>query len=84
MSFDPGMAEPMLISSPRLNDRHNEVTYSMTSLLDIVPTLLDWFNISYPHENEVEPLLTGKSLLPLLEKGNLLTQYHLKIMSSRM
>jgi hypothetical protein len=66
------MAEPMLISSPRPEDRHNEVTYSMTSLLDIVPTLLDWFNIPYPHQNEVKPVLTGKSLLPLLVKGNLL------------
>lgn len=68
----PGMAEPMLISSPRPEDRHNEVTYSMTSLLDIVPTLLDWFKIPYPHENEIKPILTGKSLLPLLVKGNLL------------
>lgn len=67
-----GMAEPMLISSPRPEDRHNEVTYSMTSLLDIVPTLLDWFNVPHPHENKVTPMLTGKSLLPLLVKGNLL------------
>lgn len=66
--YDPGMAEPLLISSPQPEHRHNEVTYSMTSLLDIVPTLLDWFNISYPHENEVKPILTGKSLLPLLVK----------------
>jgi N-sulfoglucosamine sulfohydrolase len=65
-----GMAEPLLISSPQPEHRHNEVTYSMTSLLDIVPTLLDWFNIPYPYENEVKPILTGKSLLPLLVKGN--------------
>jgi len=77
LSYDTGMAEPMLISSPRPEDRHNEVTYSMTSLLDIVPTLLDWFNIPYPHENEVKPVLTGKSLLPLLEKGSFLTFTHL-------
>jgi N-sulfoglucosamine sulfohydrolase len=73
ISFGTGMAEPMLIASPRSEDRHNEVTHSMTSLLDIVPTILDWFNVPYPRENEVEPLLTGKSLLPLLAKGNFLT-----------
>ncbi|KAJ9590145.1 hypothetical protein L9F63_016730 [Diploptera punctata] len=63
--YDPGMAEPMLICSPRPEDRHDEVTYSMTSLLDILPTVLDWFNISYPSQ---KTLLTGKSLLPLLQK----------------
>ncbi|KAG8038959.1 hypothetical protein G9C98_003266 [Cotesia typhae] len=42
--YDPGMAEPMIISSPYHKDRRNQVTYSMTSLLDIAPTLLDWFN----------------------------------------
>lgn len=72
-----GMAEPLLISSPEPEHRHNEVTYSMTSLLDIVPTLLDWFNISYPHENEVKPILTGKSLLPLLVKGNFINRLNL-------
>ncbi|KAK7792784.1 hypothetical protein R5R35_004923 [Gryllus longicercus] len=62
--YDPGMAEPFLLSSPRKDDRHNEVTYSMTSLLDIVPTVLDWFNVSYPEGSE----LTGISLLPLLKQ----------------
>lgn len=61
--YDSGMSEPLFISSPT-NKRPNEVTYSLTSLLDIVPTVLDWFNI----KNE-DTLLTGKSLLPLLEKG---------------
>lgn len=72
-----GLAEPMMIRSPIPNHRRNSVTYSLTSLLDIVPTLLDWFNISYmnqPHAsfnaNEVSaPHLTGKSLLPLLVEG---------------
>ena len=60
------MAEPMLIHSPVPGARHNEVTYSMTSLLDIVPTILDWSSISYPSP---KPVLTGKSLLPLLHAG---------------
>ncbi|XP_072748675.1 N-sulphoglucosamine sulphohydrolase isoform X1 [Anoplolepis gracilipes] len=69
--YDPGMAEPMMISSPIHGHRKNSVTYSMTSLLDIVPTILDWFNVTYmdylSNSNEVSPpQLTGKSLLPLL------------------
>lgn len=66
------MAEPMMMSSPIHDHRKNSVTYSMTSLLDIVPTILDWFNVTYLNEdsNEVSSLqLTGKSLLPLLLKG---------------
>jgi arylsulfatase A-like enzyme len=67
-----GMSEPMIISSPHHKKRHNEVTYSMTSLLDIVPTLLDWFDLTYDNEiNMYLSILTGKSLLPLLENGKL-------------
>ncbi|XP_011498100.1 PREDICTED: N-sulphoglucosamine sulphohydrolase [Ceratosolen solmsi marchali] len=66
--YDPGMAEPMIISSPYHKRRHNEVTYSMTSLLDIVPTLLDWFDLIHDSKvNNYISTLTGKSLLPLLE-----------------
>ncbi|XP_070152839.1 N-sulphoglucosamine sulphohydrolase [Polyergus mexicanus] len=69
--YDPGIAEPMMISSPIHSHRKNSVTYSMTSLLDIVPTILDWFNVTYmdylSNSNEVStPHLTGKSLVPLL------------------
>ena len=69
-SFYKGMAEPLIISSPYNNERKNEATRSMTSLLDITPTLLDWFEIK--DDNRVKnyiSTLTGKSLLPLLEKG---------------
>ncbi|XP_058130265.1 N-sulphoglucosamine sulphohydrolase [Anopheles ziemanni] len=62
--YDPGMAEPMFIRSPETGARRNEVTYSMTSHLDLVPTILEWFNLSYPLPNS----LTGRSLLPLLFK----------------
>lgn len=70
-----GLAEPMMIRSPIPSHRRNSVTYSLTSLLDIVPTLLDWFNIPYVDQSSFEtnevspPALTGKSLLPLLVKG---------------
>lgn len=69
--YDSGMAEPMFIHSPLHKKRQNQVTHSLTSLLDITPTILDWFNIKInpKHENDVSNHLTGKSLLPLLEKG---------------
>ncbi|XP_001605082.1 N-sulphoglucosamine sulphohydrolase [Nasonia vitripennis] len=67
--YDPGMAEPMIISSPYHTDRHNEATYSMTSLLDITPTLLDWFGLTTDKKIEKHlGSLTGKSLIPLLTK----------------
>lgn len=73
--YDPGMREPMFISSPTNKKRRNQVTYAMTSLLDIVPTMLDWYNIKTNFRNDmdtnsvdpvIQPVLTGKSLLPLL------------------
>lgn len=65
----------MFISSPIHTKRRNQVTYAMTSLLDIVPTMLDWFDIDKNLTNNIDtnavssdnrPVLTGKSLLPLL------------------
>jgi N-sulfoglucosamine sulfohydrolase len=68
-AYDPGVAEPMFIVSPEPGKRHNQVTYSMTSLLDVAPTILDWFGIA---NNQTDTtgvnVLTGKSLLPLLDK----------------
>ncbi|XP_970679.2 N-sulphoglucosamine sulphohydrolase isoform X1 [Tribolium castaneum] len=66
--YDSGIAEPMFISSPLHKERHNQVTYSLTSLLDIVPTVLDWFNITEESNEINSKKLTGKSLLPLLVK----------------
>lgn len=72
--YDSGIAEPMFISSPLHKERRNQVTYSLTSLLDIVPTILDWFNVT-EESNEIikNRELTGRSLLPLLVKGVLTT-----------
>ncbi|XP_049774157.1 N-sulphoglucosamine sulphohydrolase [Schistocerca cancellata] len=68
--YDPGMAEPLLIRSPNPGDRKNEVTYKMSSLLDITPTILDWFGVSHCDENNNDischSQFTGQSLLPLL------------------
>lgn len=78
--YDSGMAEPLIISSPYHKERRNQATYSLTSLLDIVPTLLDWFNVSYSDSlitNDVDKTkLTGKSLLPLLISGKLSKIYY--------
>lgn len=70
------MAEPMMISSPIHKQRRNQVTYATTSLLDIVPTLLDWYNITYLNEaeniNDISlPHFTGRSLMPLLITGKI-------------
>ncbi|KAK9885134.1 hypothetical protein WA026_010645 [Henosepilachna vigintioctopunctata] len=65
--YDSGVQIPMLISSPFHTKRRYQITNSLTSLLDIPPTIYDWFSI--PEENyQNKHKLTGKSLLPLLEK----------------
>lgn len=66
--YDAGIREPMLMSSPEHRERRHQVTYAMSSLLDVMPTLMDWFNVS-DGANEVQngaAELTGHSLLPLL------------------
>lgn len=64
--YDSGLREPMFISSPLHKERKNQITYSLTSLLDVVPTLIDWYGLS--NETQVGNL-TGRSLLPLLIEG---------------
>ncbi|XP_074870270.1 N-sulfoglucosamine sulfohydrolase [Carettochelys insculpta] len=64
-----GTAEPLLVSSPEHTQRWGQVSQAYASLLDLTPTILDWFNLSYPSysilgTNPVQ--LTGKSLLPAL------------------
>ncbi|GAB6020879.1 hypothetical protein CHUAL_003527 [Chamberlinius hualienensis] len=77
--YDPGLREPMIISSPE-SSRHGVTTDVMVSLLDIVPTILDWFYIPYPNytvpgtENPVR--LFGRSLLPLLNSDDLFQTIH--------
>lgn len=69
--YDPGMAEPMMISNPLARQRWGQETEAMASLTDIVPTILDWFGIPYPKytifgHNPVT--LQGHSMLPLTEE----------------
>lgn len=63
-----GMAVPMLVSSPIHKSRWHQVTNAMTSQLDLVPTFLDWFGISQNFDSNNLSALTGRSLLPILEK----------------
>ncbi|KAF7279330.1 hypothetical protein GWI33_007347 [Rhynchophorus ferrugineus] len=73
--YDSGIGEPMIISSPVHKERKHQITNSLASLLDIVPTLLDWYGIyNYKNMNSNDikgsrQVLMGKSLLPLLIKG---------------
>ena len=64
------MSEPLLVSSPAHPQRWGQESNALTSLVDIVPTILDWFDIPYPkytlNRRTVE--LSGKSLLPILLK----------------
>ena len=69
--YDPGMAEPLLISSPVATSRWGQYSNAMVSTTDLVPTILDWFGLPLPNytlfgPNPVTPL--GHSLLPILER----------------
>ncbi|KAI8501017.1 hypothetical protein Bbelb_211120 [Branchiostoma belcheri] len=70
--YTSGMAEPLLLSSPLHTSRWGQTTDSFASLLDVVPTVLDWYGLDYPEyeifgKNKVVKL-TGKSLLPALKE----------------
>jgi len=66
--YDPGMAEPLIVSSPD-QKTHGTRTTGMVSSLDIVPSILDWTGISFPKYklNGVDVMLTGKTFLSLLD-----------------
>lgn len=69
--LDPGMSEPFLISSPLHKERWGQISNAMVSLVDIVPTVLDWYGIEYPTYRIYGPhdvQLTGKSILPVLKQ----------------
>lgn len=72
--YDPGVVEPLLISSPEHSSTWGSTTPALASLLDLTPTVLDWFQISYPNYHIMkknEPaILTGKSLLKYLNAAN--------------
>ncbi|XP_074176023.1 N-sulfoglucosamine sulfohydrolase [Rhinolophus sinicus] len=72
----PGTAEPLLVSSPEHPQRWGQVSEAYVSLLDLTPTILDWFSIPYPRYaifGSKTVQLTGRSLLPALEAEPLWT-----------
>lgn len=69
--YRSGTAEPMLVSSPEHTGRWGQNSQAFVSLLDITPTILDWFSVAYPSYRlpgtPSSPVhLTGRSLLPAL------------------
>ncbi|CAL1538240.1 unnamed protein product [Lymnaea stagnalis] len=66
--YTSGMAEPFIVSSPEGKEKWGKINDELVSLLDIVPTILDWFSIKYPSyklEGQ-EVKLTGMSILSLV------------------
>ncbi|XP_036417715.1 N-sulphoglucosamine sulphohydrolase [Colossoma macropomum] len=67
--YGSGVAEPMLVSSPEHRQRWGQSSQAYVSLLDITPTILDWFSVPYPSyslSRRSLVQLTGRSLLPAL------------------
>lgn len=69
--YHSGMAEPMVVSSPEHRERWGDTSEAYVSLLDITPTILDWFSVPYPSYSlpgtpASQVHLTGRSLLPAL------------------
>ena len=67
--YESGMGEPLIISNPMAPVRWGQETQALASTTDIVPTILDWFNLTYPEYKLFGPTVTlqGKSLLPVLK-----------------
>ena len=63
--YTSGVIEPFIVSSPLDKTKWGSRSNSYITLLDITPTVLDWFQISYPdYKLFNRPVkLTGKSLL---------------------
>ena len=71
--YEPGVNEPLFVSMPQEQHSWGKTSDTPASLLDIVPTVLDWYEISYPAYrmfgvNNVT--LTGVSLLNSVRGGN--------------
>ncbi|XP_066510269.1 N-sulphoglucosamine sulphohydrolase-like [Hoplias malabaricus] len=67
--YGSGVAEPLLVSSPEHTQRWGQSSQAYVSLLDITPTILDWFSVPYPSyilNGRSQVQLTGRSLLPSL------------------
>lgn len=70
--YEAGLRVPLLLASPETGARRGQVSAALVSLLDLAPTVLDWFGVHRPDvdlDNEIIRPDTPRSLLPILEKG---------------
>lgn len=75
-----GVSVPLFLHSPLDMEQAGRVSDNAVNLLDITPTVLDWFQIEYPIYHILKPSqptrLLGTSLLPLLRQGGCVTLEH--------
>ncbi|XP_037523085.1 N-sulphoglucosamine sulphohydrolase [Rhipicephalus sanguineus] len=66
--YEPGIQEPMIVRNPEKPGSAGMHSDALVSLLDIVPTVLEWFSIPVPQYTIFKKpvTFTGSSLLPLL------------------
>ncbi|KAI1297431.1 N-sulfoglucosamine sulfohydrolase [Halotydeus destructor] len=69
--YDPGVRVPLWISNPDEKSGWSTTKKSIVSLLDLMPSVLDWLQIPSPTYliNGRETYLTGTSLIPLTKKS---------------
>lgn len=67
--YEPGIKEPFVVSDPTRPQSFSKRSNATVSLLDIMPTVLDWFELPLPSYSIFgeEVTFTGASILPLLE-----------------
>ncbi|KAL1468605.1 hypothetical protein MTO96_041380 [Rhipicephalus appendiculatus] len=73
--YEPGIQEPMIVRNPEKPGSAGARSDALVSLLDIVPTVLEWFSIPVPQYTIFKKpvTFTGSSLLPLLAQQRLAT-----------
>ncbi|XP_014671404.1 PREDICTED: N-sulphoglucosamine sulphohydrolase-like [Priapulus caudatus] len=87
--YEPGMAVPMMISSPVNRAHWGQRSSVLSSTVDILPTVLEWFRVPYPDyyifKKGRKVVLTGESLMPLLHGSSTFeSQYRVKRLSERL
>ena len=78
--YETGIKEPLLMSNPDDRLSHGTIENKLVSLLDVTPTILDWFNITYPDyrifHNKGKVTLSGMSLLSDSDKHEIVFGSH--------
>ena len=67
-AFEGGMRVPAFMSVASMNNTGGRRLNGMATVQDVLPTILDFTGVAYPElHDEANRLLTGRSLLPLLD-----------------